>query len=281
MNIFEYNRNAWNLQSEEGCRWSTPWPDEVIEKARAGEWAVILTPNRPVPESWFPSYPDLTGVRILALASGGGQQVPVFAAAGAEVVSFDGSDTQLRKDEETCARHGLSVELRQGDMADLSDLETESFDLVFNPVSNVFAERLQPIWDGCARVLRPGGRLLTGFMNPSFYLFDHEVLEETGELVVRHRLPYSDLADSAPDRLEEQLEAQVSVEYSHSWEEQIGGICDAGLAITGFYEDDWDEESTKLQGWMGIFGAVCGARCASQNQSSEEAKKRRSKEAKN
>ena len=260
MNIFEYNRNSWNLQSEEGCRWSTPFPEEVIEAARGGDWSVILTPNKPVPGSWFPSFPDLSGVRILAMASGGGQQVPIFAAAGAEVVSFDASDVQLRKDEETCARHGLEIDTRQGDMADLTGLDAQSFDLIFNPVSTVFAETLAPIWQGCSRVLKPGGALLTGFMNPSFYLFDHEVLEETGELVVKHRLPYSDMENADAEMLSDQLEAQLSLEYSHSWEEQIGGMCDAGLAITGFYEDDWDKESCGLQGWMPLFGAAKAVR---------------------
>ncbi|MAB77413.1 MAG: SAM-dependent methyltransferase, partial [Verrucomicrobiales bacterium] len=80
MNIVEYNRNAWNLQSEEGCRWSTPYPDEVFEKAKSGVWSVSLTPNKSVPANWFPQYPDLTGIKVLALACGGGQQVPIFAA---------------------------------------------------------------------------------------------------------------------------------------------------------------------------------------------------------
>lgn len=256
MNILEYNRNAWNLQSQEGCRWSTPFADERIEQAGDGDWSVILTPNQDVPQSWFPSYPGLGGVKILGLASGGGQQVPLFAAAGAEVTSFDASDVQLQKDEETCARHGLTVKTLQGDMADLSEIEDGGFDLVFNPVSNVFAADLMPIWKECYRVLRPGGTLLCGFMNPAFYLFDHEVLEETGELVVKHRLPYADIESDDEEALADHLEAQVSVEFSHSWEAQLGGQCDAGFAITGFYEDDWDEESTRLQGWMPMFGAT-------------------------
>ncbi len=70
MDIVEYNRNAWNLQSLEGCRWSTPYDDAVFENARAGDWSVLLTPNKPVPESWFPSFPDLSGTDLLALASG-------------------------------------------------------------------------------------------------------------------------------------------------------------------------------------------------------------------
>ncbi|HRQ89770.1 MAG TPA: class I SAM-dependent methyltransferase [Bacteroidia bacterium] len=262
MDITEYNRNAWNLQSLEGCRWSTPYSDEVIARAAAGDWSVILTPNRPVPSGWFPSWPRLDGVRILALACGGGQQVPVFAAAGAEVTSLDASDVQLEKDEETCARHGLAVRAVQGDMADLSELESGTFDLIFNPVSNVFATDLEPIWRECHRVLKPGGRLLCGFMNPAFYLFDHAVLEETGVPEVVHRLPYSDLESQDDDSLSAQLEAQVTLEHSHSWEAQIGGQCAAGFAITGFYEDDWDEDSTRLQGWMPMFAATCAVKWA-------------------
>lgn len=256
MNITEYNRNAWNLQSLEGCRWSTPYPDEVIEAAKAGDWSVLLTPNRSVPADWFPAFPDLTGVKILALACGGGQQVPIFAAAGAEIVSFDASDVQLEKDGETCARHGLEIETRQGDMADLAGIASGSIDLIFNPVSNVFAETLDPIWRECHRVLKPGGQLLCGFLNPAFFLFDHEILEETGELRVVHRLPYADIESADAALLEAQLEAQLSLEYSHSWETQLGGQCEVGFAITGFYEDDWDEESTGLQGWMPLYAAT-------------------------
>jgi SAM-dependent methyltransferase len=253
MDIVEYNRNAWNLQSLEGCRWSTPFEDEVIERARAGEWSVILSPNKPVPESWFPSYPRLDGVDLLALASGGGQQVPVFAAAGARVTSFDASDIQLAKDLETSARHGLEITAEQGDMADLSRFPDESFDLIFHPVSNVFAARVRPVWRECARVLRPGGRLLAGFMNPCFFLFDHHLAEETGELRVIHALPYNDLEHMDEVLLSMQLGADLSLEFSHSLEDQIGGQCDAGLSVTGLYEDGWDEESSALHRWMPIF----------------------------
>ncbi len=260
LDVAEYNRNAWNLQSLEGCRWSTPYPDEVIAKAGCGEWSVLLTPNRPVPVSWFPVYPDLSGVKILALASGGGQQVPVFAAAGAVVTSFDNSDVQLQKDEETCARLGLDVSVFQGEMADLSVLGDAHFDVVFNPVSNVFAPDLEPIWRECHRVLKFGGKLMCGFTNPTFFLFDHELAEETGEIVVKYPLPYSDLDSVDAELLSGQLEAQLSLEYSHSWESQIGGQCDAGLAVTGFYEDKWDDESTALNRWMPTYAATCAVK---------------------
>lgn len=260
MDISEYNRNAWNLQSQEGCRWSTPFSDEIFAKAKEGEWSVCLTPTRSVPDSWFPSGPDLTGVNLLGLASGGGQQVPIFAAAGANVTSFDNSDVQLEKDKDVCESNELNVRICQGDMADLSELEDEQFDLIFNPVSNAFAPDLEPIWRECVRILKPGGKLMCGMMNPAFYLFDHEVAEETGELEVKYRLPYSDFDSSDAVPLSEQLDAQLSLEYSHSWETQLGGQCQAGLAITGFYEDTWDDESTALNKWFPVCAATCAVK---------------------
>lgn len=256
MDIAAFNRNAWNLQSMEGCRWSTPFSKDIINRAAKGKWEVILTPNKPVPADWFPSHPDLSGIDLLALACGGGQQVPIFASAGATVTSFDNSDIQLQKDEETCAAHGLSVSTIQGDMIDLSDLDDESFDLVFNPVSNVFSAEILPVWKECHRVLRPGGRLLCGFMNPAFFLFDHYEAEETGEIKVRYPLPYSDLDSLNEEVLSDHLEAQVSLEFSHSLQEQIGGQCDAGFAIHGFYEDSWDDESSILNRWLPIYAAT-------------------------
>ena len=257
MDVTEYNRNAWNLQSLEGCRWSTPYSSDVFLKVKkGGDWEVVLTPNEAVPSSWFPSYPDLGGMDLLALACGGGQQAPTFAAAGAVVTSFDNSDIQLEKDEQTCAEIDLSVETVQGDMADLSVFEEESFDLIFNPVSNVFCKDLAPIWKECHRVLRPGGRLLSGFMNPDFFLFDHYEAEETRELIVKYKLPYCDLDSLDEETLSAQLEAQVSLEFGHSWEDQIGGQCKAGFAIHGFYEDNWDDESSVLNQWMNVFGAT-------------------------
>jgi len=260
MNVHDHNRRAWNLQSTEGCRWSTPFSDDEIARAAAGDWSVRLTPNRAVPAKWFPAYPSLAGVCVLALACGGGQQVPIFAAAGAEVTSFDASDVQVAKDAEVCARHGLSARTMIGDMADLSALADGSFDMIFNPVSNVFAADLAPIWRECHRVLRPGGALLCGFMNPAFFLFDHAWLEESGELCGVHPLPYSDLEHGDPEELAAQLEAGLSLEFSHSWEAQLGGQIEAGFAVAGFFEDDWDEDSTRLQGWMKMYAATRAVR---------------------
>ena len=238
-----YNRDAWNRRSNSRCRWSIPVDSRVIESARAGNWEVILTPNKSVPKTWFG---EIKGKRVLCLASGGGQQAPVLAAAGAHVVSFDNSDEQLAKDKMVADRDQLDLKIVQGDMADLSVFADKSFDLIFHPVSNLYAERLEPVWRECHRVLKPMGRLLSGAMNPLFYLFNHDEAEKLGTLEVKYVQPFSDLKSLSADELDQLTRDHVAYEFGHSLEDQIGGQIAAGFSIAGFYEDDWDNEATPL-----------------------------------
>lgn len=243
MDIVAHNRKAWNLQSRGDSRWCQPIGSGVVERARKGDWEVILTPNENVPKEWFG---ELEGKRLLCLASGGGQQAPTLAAAGASVVSFDNSDEQLDKDRLVAERDGLDLTIVQGDMADLSPLKDASFDLIFHPVSNVFAQAVRPVWKECARILKPGGRLLSGFMNPAFFLFDHEEAEKNGDFGAKYAMPFSDLTSLPKEKLKRFQEEGLPLEFGHSIEDQIGGQLDAGFAIARLYEDDWDDEATPL-----------------------------------
>ena len=69
-------------------------------------------------------------------------------------------------------REGLAIRLELGDMRDLSRFGGETFDLVFHPVSNCFVDDVLPVWRECFRVLKRGGALLAGFVNPLLYIFD-------------------------------------------------------------------------------------------------------------
>nr|WP_250890805.1 class I SAM-dependent methyltransferase [Sphingobium nicotianae] len=212
--------------------WSIPVSPEEIARAREGDWSVVLTPKKFVPRSWFG---EIAGKDLLGLASGGGQQCPLFAAAGARVTSFDASDAQLGRDAEVAAREGLHIQTVQGYMDDLSVFPDESFDLIFHPVSNCFAPEVVPVWRECARVLRPGGALLAGLCNPLNYIFDMDA-QERGEMIVRHKLPYAD-TDLPPAEVERLIARDHTLEFSHTLETQIGGQLAAGLMLTDLFED--------------------------------------------
>ena len=81
MDYQEINARTIDRWIEEGWEWGKPIPHETFLAAQAGKWDVVLTPIKPVPHSWFG---DLHGKKVLGLASGGGQQMPIFAALGAD-----------------------------------------------------------------------------------------------------------------------------------------------------------------------------------------------------
>lgn len=214
---------------------------------RRGRWEVLLTETKPVPREWFP---EMAGADILCLASGGGQQAPTFAAAGANVTVLDNSPKQLAQDAFVAERESLDVKTVQGDLRDLSAIADESFDFVFHPVSNLFVPEVGPVWNEAFRVLRKGGVLLAGFLNPVVYVFD--LADSTGEVRVKYELPYADATSKDAQELGRQMERGEPLEFSHALEEQIGGQIRAGFLISGFHEnryrDDPDADLRRHQG---------------------------------
>ncbi len=253
MNIFEHNSAAWDKHSEAGIEWSIPVSAEEIARARGGDWEIILTPIKPVPREWFG---DVRGKEILCLASGGGQQSPILAAAGAQVTSFDASEKQLEKDKFVATRENLEIRIEQGDAADLARFADASFDLIFNPCSTCFMADLEPIWRECFRVLRSGGALLTGFNNPFIFVFDADAEENEGVLKFRYKLPYSDEKDLTESQKRAKIEKGEPFEFSHSLDAQIGGQIAAGFLIAGFYEDWWHDKARLLNKYTPTFIAT-------------------------
>jgi len=235
MDIPSYNKEAWNREVEGGeSRWTKPVDSEIIAKARKGEFSIVLTENIPVPHHWFP---PLQGADVLCLASGGGQQGPVLAALGANVTVFDNSPSQLKQDQLVAEREALVIRTVEGDAADLSVFGDASFDLIFNPCSTVFMQDVRTVWKECSRVLRPGGILMTGSMNPIHYIFDNFKADEEGILDVKYSIPYSDLNSLSKEDLSKFVDKGLPVEFGHSLTDLLGGQLDAGLVITDMYED--------------------------------------------
>lgn len=101
--------------------WSKPVSSPLISAAKLGIWNVYLTPN-PLPKHWLG---NVKGKKILCLASAGGHQAPILAAAGAKVVVFDLSEEQLKHDVKVAQRDGLYLETIHGDIIDLKVFANE------------------------------------------------------------------------------------------------------------------------------------------------------------
>lgn len=237
--IVAYNQAAWNSQVRRNNRWTVPVTSEEIARARDDDWEIILTPERPVPRDWFPDFRE-RNVKVLCLAGSGGQQAPILAAAGADVTVFDNSPAQLAQDQLVADREKFQITTIQGDMADLSAIEDEAFDLIVHPCSNCFVPNVLPVWKEAARVMKRGASILSGIINPLFFLFDDQSMDER-KYKVRHKIPYSDLTSISIEERQVLLDDDEPLCFGHTLRDQIGGQIDAGLAITGMFEDVWKD----------------------------------------
>lgn len=211
---------------DEGWEWGRPISPEVCAAVREGVWDVVLTPTKPVPHEWFG---ELAGARVLGLASGGGQQMPVFALLGARCTVLDYSERQLASERMVAEREGYDIDIVRADMTKPLPFADDSFDVIFHPVSNCYVREVRPIWRECARVLRPGGVLLAGLDIGINYIVD-----EAEERIV-HGLPFDPVAE--PALMEELAASDGGVQFSHTIEEQVGGQLEAGFVITDLLED--------------------------------------------
>lgn len=234
MDIFAANRAAWNEAARRGNPYAQPVSAEQVAAARNGHWEFHLSEMRTVPASWFPA---LAGARVLCLASGGGQQAPILAAAGAQVWVLDASPGQLAQDRMVADRDGLELVTVEADMSDLSMFADEQFDVIVNPPSTLFVPNLEPIWRECHRSLQPDGILMTSFLNPDEFIFDPDALDRDGTFVVRYPLPYVEHETLTPAEQAERQKSGLMFHFSHTMESQLGGILHAGFVITDFYED--------------------------------------------
>jgi ubiquinone/menaquinone biosynthesis C-methylase UbiE len=218
--------NKW---VKNGWEWGIPITHEDYLKAKNGECNVLLTPNKYGPKEWFPA---LKGKKLLGLASGGGQQMPIFAALGADCTVLDYSDEQLASEKYVAEREAYLINIVKADMTERFPFSDAEFDIIFHPVSNCYVEDVYHIWNECYRVLKAGGVLIVGMDNGISYLFEN--IEKSPHIVV-NKLPYNPLKNH---ELYEKLNSEVdNIQFSHSLEEQIGGQLKAGFILTDMYED--------------------------------------------
>ena len=225
----DYQRlNAEIISSwcRDGWEWGQPITHEVYTKATQGQWGVYLTPTKVVPHEWFG---NLNEKKVLGLASGGGQQMPIFAALGADCTVLDYSEEQCNSEKLVAQREGYRIEILQADMTKPLPFPDESFDLIFHPVSNCYVEEVEPIFRECYRILKKGGIFLGGYDLGINYLFD------AGETEVKYALPFNPLKD--PVLYDLSMKNDWGIQFSHTLEEQIGGQLKAGFTLTSLYED--------------------------------------------
>ncbi len=226
MNYTDLNAKTIDRWVNEGWQWGQPISHQQFIAAKNGEWDVLLTPTKPVPHFWFG---DLKGKKILGLASGGAQQMPIFAALGAICTVLDYSSMQIASEIKMAEQEGYQISTYQYDMTKKLPFENDSFDLIFHPVSNCYVKDVLHVWQECYRILKPKGRLMAGLDNGINYIVDDE------EKMIVNKLPFDPLVN--PEQLKILTKDDSGIQFSHTLEEQIGYQLKVGFKLLDLYED--------------------------------------------
>jgi SAM-dependent methyltransferase len=216
-NAREVNRRAWDARVVNRQRFTKPAPDEDIHD-----------PAAKLDGSWLG---DVRGKRLLCLASGGGRQSALYAAAGAIVTVVDISAEMLALDRAVATERGFDLRVIQASMDDLSALEPASFDIVVQPVSTCYLPDVTAVYRQVARVTTPGGLYISQHKQPASLQADVGSSPHGYELIE----PYY-RTGPLPQVVGSRHREEGTLEFLHRWEELIGGLCRSGFVVEDLSE---------------------------------------------
>ena len=217
--VTRQNARAWNSLARRNVPLAQPASDKDFRD-----------PLRTVdPAGWLGD--SIDGWRVLCLASGGGRQSALYAAAGAQVTVVDISGEMLAQDRLVASSRGLHLRTVQASMDDLAVFSPGEFDLVIHPVSTCYVPQVRTVFNEVARVVRAGGLYVSQHKSPTSL----QTSVKPTQGAYRIETPYyldGPLPPAAPGRLRE----TGTLEFLHRWEELVGGICRAGFVIEDLIE---------------------------------------------
>jgi len=215
-----HNRRGWDTLARAGQRLTRP--------AEARDFADPLA--RLDPRGWLAG--AVLGKRVLCLASGGGRQSALFAAAGAIVTVVDLSPAMLAQDRQVAADRGLDVRTIEASMDDLSALGAATFDVVYQPVSTCYVPDIRTVYREVARVLAGGGVYVSQHKQPASLQAEQRPLPGGGYALNEAYYRTTPLPSVSGSLLRE----EGTLEFLHRWEDLVGGLCQCGFVIEDLVE---------------------------------------------
>lgn len=231
--LARYNKERWEELAQAGVAYSRPFLN--LDRTAAQKLVDPLSLTG-----------ELAGKDVLCLAGGGGQQSAAFSILGAKVTVLDLSETQLERDREAAQHYGYEVRTEYGDMRDLSRFADASFDIIWHAHSINFIPDVNPVFEGVARLLRPGGFYRLSFHNPLTHGMDETKWDGRGYPLCE---PYINGAEIDQDRLfavpewtfendaGELQRIRGPREFRHTLSALLNGLIQRGLQIVHFEED--------------------------------------------
>lgn len=227
----EINRRNWDERAAIHARDATC--DYMLDRFRAGEDALHAIEAAELG--------DISGKRVLHLQCHIGRDTLCLVRRGATVTGLDFSSAALDVARRLSEQTGLEADFVEGTVDRAPDLTPGPFDLVFTTWGTICWLPDVSEWAKViASVLAPGGELYFADAHPGF-----NVLEEVAGRLV----PTYDFQTPADRPLQFANETtytgdptvmshRSTREWIHSLSAVLGGLIDAGLAITMFREHE-------------------------------------------
>lgn len=239
--IFKYskiNQREWDKIAEDGCEWTKPISHEKLIENKNNDFKLYISPSIPIPRDWLPD--SIEGKKILGLACGGGQQMPILAANGANCTVFDISEKQLEQDKFVMEREKIKYNLVQGDMTEKFPFDNESFDIIIQAFCNLYIQDMQFVWNECYRVLKKGGTMIATMDNGINCLFKNQSKEP---LIVENKLPLNTIESKKVHKAYNGFDMNQICIFSHTLEDNIRGQLKAGFTLIDLFEDRDTQET--------------------------------------
>ena len=213
------NQHAWNHLADTGSLFARVATDEECRKP-------LQTLDG---RGWLPD--SVAGLNVLCLASGGGWQSILYAAAGATVTVVDLSESMLRLDDREAKRRSYRLQTVHTSMDDLSMFADASFDIVHHPVSTCYVPDLKPVYSEVARVIRDHGIYISQHKQPISLQISHR--NERQQFVIGVEYYHEGPLPKQQDASYRETGAQ---EYLHRLEDIVGNLCTTGFVIEDLRE---------------------------------------------
>lgn len=217
-------RNAWNQASD--AYNSLHEDDHSLIDLATGKVASRLGP--------------VAGLEILEIGCGAGKNCVDLARQGARVTGVDISDAQIGLAQQRVGETDVSVRLLRADAANLTPLPAQSFDRILAIYAFPYVAEMAACLAECARLLRPGGRLLFAQDHPIRACFwDPEMQEESV-------LPARSYFDDSPLHWTFVGTDAAMTSYHRSLDWWFTALHEAGFAVTQLQElplpDGWADD---------------------------------------
>ena len=218
--VYIHNRRVWDERARQRMTHT--------ETAGRGDTKDPLAAADPL--GWIERL--VTGKRILCLAAGGGKHGPLFAKAGALATVVDISPEMLALDRKVATEMGVHVRTVEASMDSLAMLPENGFDVVVQPVSTCYVPDVRKVYAEVARVLVPTGIYISQHKQPAS-LQAEAMFSGRGYLVTERYHREGSLPVARGDLSHRESGA---MEFLHTWEDLIGGMCRSGFVIEDLIE---------------------------------------------